>query len=307
MSVQFIPRGYYAADATKMAKNMAMALPLSELSFVSPAALQLVDADFENFLNTQTPSDTTNANTLYDSSPCGQDEFPSLPEECTMSDFDLIFEFLKDPSDASDVVQSATPYVQPTLFSSLDEAREAVRRQGSTAWDPTFPQTTEEMRNLISSLKVAMKSVAHAKDSKKTIKPFAEGRHSDLAIEVACWELLNVIMTRHTNGASFTEAHEKRETGLFQVRFEKVVHGLQVSKSICKHLLDEAYNKVFVDDPLHAVKRVSANKKVNDNKKDLIDQGKEAAALAAQAAADAANGIPLTPPSTNKKRKQCRA
>lgn len=36
-------------------------------------------------------------------------------------------------------------------------------------------------------------------------------------------------MTRHTNGASFTEAHEKRETGLFQVRFEKVVHGLQVS------------------------------------------------------------------------------
>lgn len=190
MSVQFIPRGYYAAGATKMAKNMAMALPLSELSFVSPEALQLVDADFENFLNTQTPSDTTNANTLYDNSPCDKDEFPSLPEECTMSDFDLMFEFLKDPSDASDVVQPATPYVQPTLFSSLDEAREAVRRQGSTTWDPTFPQTTEEMRNLISSLKVAMKSVAHAKDSKKTIKPFAEGRHSDLAVEVACWELL---------------------------------------------------------------------------------------------------------------------
>lgn len=58
---------------------------------------------------------------------------------------------------------------------------------------------------------------------------------------------------------------------------------------------------MFVDDPLHAVKRVSANKKVNDNKKGLIDKGKEATAKA-----DAANETPPTPPSSRKKRKQSR-
>jgi len=191
MSVHFIPRVSYTHGIAKMAKNMAMALPLSELSFVSPATRQAADEDFENFLNTQTlGSDTTNADTLKDSSPCDRDDFPSPPEDCTMNDFDIMFEFFNDPSDASNDVLPATSYVQPTLFSSLDEAREAVRRKGPMAADPTFPQTTEEMRNLVAALKVAMKSVAHAKDSEKTITPFVEGRHSDLAIEVACWELL---------------------------------------------------------------------------------------------------------------------
>lgn len=191
MSVKFISRVSYTNGVTAMAKDMAMTLPISELSFVSPASRYLADDDFENFLNTETPgSDITNADTLNDSPSCDQDDYPPLPEDCMMNDFDVMFEFLNDPSDASNFVQPATTYMQPTLFSSLDEAREAVRRQGPTAMDPTFPQTTEEMRNLVATLKVAMGSVAHAKDSEKTITPFAERRHSELAIEVACWELL---------------------------------------------------------------------------------------------------------------------
>jgi hypothetical protein len=167
-----------------------------------------------------------------------------LSDEYLTSDFDLEFNFLNSFSDGSDMIQPEL-YIQPTTFSSLDEAHEAVRRRGSTVEDPTFPTTTEDKCNLVAVLKVAMKSIAYAKDGEKTIKPFAEGRYKDLAVEVACWELLvssspfcllgtwinmeqSTMMARHMNGASFTEAHEKKKTGSFRAHFNEVIHGLQV-------------------------------------------------------------------------------
>ncbi|KAJ5643452.1 uncharacterized protein N7484_005959 [Penicillium longicatenatum] len=313
MSSQFNSSDFSTNGATNTVKTVAMAFPLSEPFFVLPQSPHVTDEDFENFMNTETPhSEITNADMMRNDPPYARDDLQPLSDEYMTSDFDLEFNFLKSFSDTSDIIQPE-PYIQPTTFSSVDEAHEAVRRRGSTVEDPTFPTTTEDKCNLVAVLKVAMKSIAYAKDGEKTIKPFAEGRYKDLAVEVACWELLSTMMTRHMNGASFTEAHEKKKTGSFRAHFNEVIHGLQVSKSICKHLLDTVYAKVFVDDPLHAVKRVSANKKVNDNKKDLLEKGKEAAAGAAKAPrapgtpeSKRMKKMPLTPPSTEGQKRRSR-
>ncbi|KAJ5647833.1 hypothetical protein N7490_004205 [Penicillium lividum] len=187
------------------------------------------------------------------------------------------------PEIASSPAISSSPQVttvndvnvpESTSFSSIQEARNSVRRQGTIPQDETFPTSVIDVRHGVGLLMSAMKSTQYAKDARKVIEPFVAGRYTDKAIELTCWEVMDCIMTRQINAVSFTEAQKNRETGSFKARFDFAMVALKQYKSICKHLLDPRYIYTFVDNPEAAGKRVAANKAVNDKKKTQLEAGK---------------------------------
>ncbi|KAJ5760361.1 hypothetical protein N7520_007517 [Penicillium odoratum] len=163
---------------------------------------------------------------------------------------------------------------ESTSFSSIQEARNSVRRQGTIPQDETFPMSVIDVRHGVGLLMGAMKSTKYAKDAQKVIEPFTRGRYGDKEIELTCWEVMDCLMTRQINAVSFTEAQKNRETGSFKARFDFAMVALKQYKSICKHLLDPKYVYTFVDNPEAAGKRVAANKTVNDKKKTQLEAGK---------------------------------
>ncbi|KAJ6024093.1 hypothetical protein N7540_004890 [Penicillium herquei] len=168
---------------------------------------------------------------------------------------------------------------QKTQFSSLAEAREAMRQidhRHNPKEDKSIPTTPEEKQVLVGKLIVALKNMDGIKDGEAAIRTFTNREFTDLDFEVTAWEILEAMITRHQFGASLTPAHAKRKTGLFKDRFVTVCHALDCSKSVAKHCLDVAYVKTFVDHPKGALDRVLGNKKVNDRKSVVLKAGKEA-------------------------------
>ncbi|KAL9104560.1 MAG: hypothetical protein Q9163_000534 [Psora crenata] len=61
-------------------------------------------------------------------------------------------------------------------------------------------------------------------------------------------------------------------------------------KTVCKHLLEDPYVYQVVDDPMHALRRVRNNRRVNQQKKEAIDEGRKRLGLKGQG-----KGIALQP------------
>lgn len=77
-----------------------------------------------------------------------------------------------------------------TFFSSFEEADAANANATAIPPDPTLPQTAAQRRAIVKALFNAMRSIERAEDNPGMIRPFAEGKYSDVRMETACWHIL---------------------------------------------------------------------------------------------------------------------
>ncbi|KAL2004003.1 hypothetical protein VTN02DRAFT_1066 [Thermoascus thermophilus] len=165
-----------------------------------------------------------------------------------------------------------------TRFSSAEEANGSCRKSFDIPPDPTIPHAIEQKRAIVRTLCKAMKSVDLAEDNPGMVRPFAERKYSDTRIEIACWNILEFCIERHTTGPLLAAYDVKpKHSGdfpTFRQRIERIIEGLL--KTICKHLLDPFYLLTFIDDPVGCQKRVVANKKLNKRKGEVMIAGKHA-------------------------------
>ncbi|KAK5183994.1 hypothetical protein LTR44_003499 [Exophiala sp. CCFEE 6388] len=114
----------------------------------------------------------------------------------------------------------------------------------------------------------------------KTKRPFVNQVHDNHLVESLCWKILETVIYRSKKDQNLVEAWEpgklkgKKTSFSFAERFDKVVQTMIESKSICKHLFDVDYMFKIVDDPVSAIKRVIANKRLNGKKAELMKLGK---------------------------------
>ncbi|KAE8145697.1 hypothetical protein BDV25DRAFT_144407 [Aspergillus avenaceus] len=165
-----------------------------------------------------------------------------------------------------------------THYSSLDEANESQRSSAKLPDDPTVPRTQVQKRAIVKQMCNAMASTQHAQDNKPMIKPFKDGRYNQTRMEVACWQVLESAIERHTFGPllrAFDVKPKSNEMVTFAQRIDKILECLLLHKTICKHLLDPLYVYHFVDDPIQAEKRVVANRLLNKRKGEVMSAGKQ--------------------------------
>lgn len=164
--------------------------------------------------------------------------------------------------------------------------------------DSTIPTDPEILRAHVKVLFKAFKSVPedveesedeNSKESRKkkeeedkTKRPFILQNHDNHLVESLCWKILETCIYRSKKDQNLVEAWEpgklkgKKTNFTFAERFDKIVQTMAESKSICKHLFDVDYMYKIVDDPVTAIKRVIANKRLNGKKAELMKRGKEA-------------------------------
>ncbi|KAI1615770.1 hypothetical protein EDD36DRAFT_196558 [Exophiala viscosa] len=152
--------------------------------------------------------------------------------------------------------------------------------------DTTIPTDDTILRAHVKVLFKAFKSVPEDaeegdEEADKTKRPFVNQVHDNHLVESLCWKILETCIYRSKKDQNLVEAWEpgklkgKKTNFTFADRFDKVVQTMIESKSICKHLFDVNYMYKIIDDPVSAVKRVIANKRLNGKKAELMKRGKE--------------------------------
>ncbi|KAI1619454.1 hypothetical protein EDD37DRAFT_654635 [Exophiala viscosa] len=151
--------------------------------------------------------------------------------------------------------------------------------------DSTIPTDDTILRAHVKVLFKAFKSVPEDaeegdEEADKTKRPFVNQVHDNHLAESLCWKILETCIYRSKKDQNLVEAWEpgkmkgKKTNFTFAERFDKVVQTMAESKSICKHLFDVDYMYKIIDDPVTAIKRVIANKRLNGKKAELMKLGK---------------------------------
>ncbi|KAL9126430.1 MAG: hypothetical protein Q9217_004522 [Psora testacea] len=96
-------------------------------------------------------------------------------------------------------------------------------------------------------------------------------------IESVCRDLVEYIWKAH--GQKPEPLGEKPPLYVYET-FKRRFDATQ--KTICKHLLEDPYIVQVVDDPIHCLKRVQNNRRVNQQKKEAIDEGRKRLGLKVQ-------------------------
>ncbi|KAL1960418.1 hypothetical protein VTO42DRAFT_7717 [Malbranchea cinnamomea] len=165
-------------------------------------------------------------------------------------------------------------------FSSVQEANEYPERP-TLPHDPTIPESLEEQKVLIKKIILAMKAYDEAEDNPGMIKPFREGQHCPLRMEIVAWNILDACISRHRHGPLLAGQKPKgsKSSGnfpSFRDRMDDILDTLRKHKTLCKHLLDAFFLYQFVDDPVHARQRVRSNRNLNKKKSEVMNAGKAA-------------------------------
>ncbi|KAJ5256854.1 hypothetical protein N7478_012958 [Penicillium angulare] len=97
---------------------------------------------------------------------------------------------LKKPALTAHETNKATLSSRQTIFTSLEEARQSVRRDNIQSDDTTLPSSPEEIRSCVTKLKKAFKSLHNATDSEGVKRSFKNSNYDERKVELLCWEIL---------------------------------------------------------------------------------------------------------------------
>lgn len=76
-------------------------------------------------------------------------------------------------------------------FKSAEEANAfAPQKWAEPLKDPTIPQTQQDQEAIVMELMQAMYSIEQSKDNEGMVRPWKQGRHSQIRVEIACWNIL---------------------------------------------------------------------------------------------------------------------
>lgn len=121
-----------------------------------------------------------------------------------------------------------------TLFENNDQAKLSISvTPNINLEDSTIPRTDDQKKAIVRAMCIAMASVDCAVDKKSVVKPFLEQKYSARLIEIACWRLLESMITRHDCGPLLrpfgVESKRRSHIKTFAERLEAILECLVVS------------------------------------------------------------------------------
>ncbi|KAL5341166.1 hypothetical protein BJX70DRAFT_396214 [Aspergillus crustosus] len=164
-----------------------------------------------------------------------------------------------------------------TSFKSYAEAREAVLKNGRVDFvakvnDTTIPRTLKEKRVVVRALRDHMLDMIRDKDENKAWP----SKHISIDyIESTCWEILDWMIMRQTEGPLTTKG-SRRNYHTFEALLADVLKFLSEHKSICKQCTDESRLFLFIDNPWSRAKGVETNKSTNLSRQITLVAGRRA-------------------------------
>ncbi|KAL6242890.1 hypothetical protein RBB50_009990 [Rhinocladiella similis] len=202
---------------------------------------------------------------------------------------------------SQDLSSGLLPVDTQTLFPdalTADKYHDVILQAKPGPTDNSIPSTLDARKAHVRVLFMAFKCVPtdrtnHDSDADEEVEQnrkrdvsdaFKNQSHDNHMVEALCWRVLDACIRRSRKEQNLVEgymgepgkSHGKRHNWSFKERFDKVVNTMARSKSVCKHLFDTPYMLRIVDDPVTSYKRVVSNKRLNQQKGELMKRGKEA-------------------------------
>ncbi|KIW46207.1 uncharacterized protein PV06_01890 [Exophiala oligosperma] len=202
---------------------------------------------------------------------------------------------------SQDLSSGIVPADTQTLFPdalTADKYHDVMLQAKAGPVDSSIPPTLDMRKAHVRVLFMAFKCVPtdrqnHDSDADEDVEQirkrdvsdaFKTQSHDNHMVEALCWKILDACIRRSRKEQNLVEgylgeagkSHGKRHSWTFKERFDKIVNTMARSKSVCKHLFDTPYMLRIVDDPVTSYKRVVSNKRLNQQKGQLMKRGKEA-------------------------------
>ncbi|KAG8527642.1 uncharacterized protein KY384_007795 [Bacidia gigantensis] len=158
---------------------------------------------------------------------------------------------------------------------ALQNAIQVAPSQGRNL--PTLQPVTEAEDPLVQKLYKAMMNMGYTEDNKGILKTWRKlGETKTDHILQVCRDMLDLSKRRQETGQPLCETrHMGTAYSTLEKRLDALCETLEAQKTVCKHLLEDPYINRVVEDPSKATKLVKNNRRVNAQKKEAIDAGRD--------------------------------
>ncbi|KAL8831946.1 MAG: hypothetical protein Q9191_000586 [Dirinaria sp. TL-2023a] len=145
--------------------------------------------------------------------------------------------------------------------------------------DPIFRDEEDRLR--LERIYYAMMEEDHAQDNEGMKRTWKALRKDRPKLQLVCRKVLNACYV--SQNISTPLQHSVKPQHHYETlddRVDAICEAFKQQKTMCKHLMEAPYLYQVVDDPNLAAMRVINNRKVNQGKKEAIEQGRKALAKA---------------------------